>query len=90
MLRDDEALCIDRVQSFHDHADFDNFNVYVTKAIYMQIRKSNKMQNYEKNHLWKLFNSASHHHDNKNWDRTFLCLIYWEWLAERTWIMNIL
>jgi hypothetical protein len=51
MLRDDEALCIDRVQSFHDHADFDNFNVHVTKAIYMQIRKSNKMQNYEKNHL---------------------------------------
>jgi len=31
MLRDDEVLCIDHVQSFRDHADFDNLNVHVIK-----------------------------------------------------------
>ncbi len=31
MLRDDKALCVDRVQSFRDHADFDNLNAHVTK-----------------------------------------------------------
>ena len=31
MLRDDEALCVDRVQSFHDRADFDNLNAHATK-----------------------------------------------------------
>ncbi len=51
MLHDDEALCIDCMQSFHDHADFDNLNVHVTKAICMQMRKSNRMQNYKKNYL---------------------------------------
>ncbi len=29
MLHDDEVLCIDRMQSFHDYADFDNLNAYV-------------------------------------------------------------
>ncbi len=28
MLRDDEALCIDRMQSFRDRADFDNLNAH--------------------------------------------------------------
>ncbi len=51
MLRDDEVLCIDRVQSFRDRADFDNLNAHVTKAICMQMRKSNRMQNYERNRL---------------------------------------
>jgi len=50
-LRDDEAMCVDRMQSFRDHADFDNLNAHATKAICAQMRKSNKMQNYEKNHL---------------------------------------
>ncbi len=31
MLCDDEALCIDCMQSFHNHTDFDNFNAHVTK-----------------------------------------------------------
>jgi hypothetical protein len=31
MLHDDEALCIDRMQSFRDRADFDNLNVHATK-----------------------------------------------------------
>ncbi len=31
MLRDDEALCIDHMQSFRNHADFDNLNAHVTK-----------------------------------------------------------
>ncbi len=31
MLRDDEALCIDRMQSFHNCADFNNLNAHVTK-----------------------------------------------------------
>jgi len=51
MLRDDEVLCIDRVQSFRDRADFDNLNAHVTKAICMQMRKSNRTQNYEENRL---------------------------------------
>ncbi len=31
MLHDDEVLCIDCRQSFHDHANFDNLNAHVTK-----------------------------------------------------------
>ena len=31
MLHDDEALCIDYVQSFCNHANFNNLNVHVTK-----------------------------------------------------------
>jgi len=31
MLRDDEALCVDRMQSFRDRADFNNLNAHVTK-----------------------------------------------------------
>ncbi len=31
MLHDDEALCVDCMQSFHDHADFNNLNAHVTK-----------------------------------------------------------
>jgi len=31
MLRDDEALCVDRMQSFRDHANFDNLNAHATK-----------------------------------------------------------
>ena len=30
MLHDDEVLCIDCMQSFHNYANFDNLNVYVT------------------------------------------------------------
>jgi len=30
MLHDDEALCIDRMQSFRDRADFDNLNAHAT------------------------------------------------------------
>jgi len=59
-------------------------SMHMLQAICMQIRKSNRMQNYEKNRLWKSFNSVSHHHDDKNWNRTLSCLICWEWLAERT------
>ena len=51
MLRDDEALCVDRMQSFRDRADFDNLNAHATKTICTQMRKSNKTQNYEKNCL---------------------------------------
>jgi len=50
-LRDDEALCVDRMQSFRDRANFNNLNVHATKAICMQMRKSNRTQNYEKNRL---------------------------------------
>jgi len=32
MLRDNEALCVDCMQSFRDHTDFDNFNVHATKS----------------------------------------------------------
>ena len=31
MLRDDEALCIDHMQSFCNCTDFNNFNAHVTK-----------------------------------------------------------
>jgi len=31
MLRDDKALCVDRMQSFRDHANFDNLNAHATK-----------------------------------------------------------
>jgi len=34
MLRDDEALCIDHVQSFHDYANFDNLNVHATSNLH--------------------------------------------------------
>jgi len=51
MLHDDEVLCIDRMQSFRDRANFDNLNAHATKAIFTQMRKSNRMQNYEKNRL---------------------------------------
>jgi len=30
MLRDDEVLYVDRMQSFRDRADFDNLNAYAT------------------------------------------------------------
>jgi len=50
-LRDDEALCVDRMQSFRDRADFDNLNAHATKAICTQMRKLNRTQNYEKNRL---------------------------------------
>jgi len=33
-LRDDEALCVDRVQSFRDRADFDNLNAYATSNLH--------------------------------------------------------
>ncbi len=67
-------------------------SIRMLQAICTQMRKSNRTQNYEKNRLWKSFNSVSCRcvHDDKNWDRTFLCLICWKWLAERTWITNIL
>ncbi len=52
----------------------------------MQMRKLNKMQNYERNCLWKSFNSISCRciYDDENWDKILLCLIYYEWLVERT------
>ncbi len=34
MLRDDEALCINCMQSFHDHANFDNLNVHATSNLH--------------------------------------------------------
>jgi len=33
-LRDDEALCIDRVQSFRDCTDFNNLNAHVTSNLH--------------------------------------------------------
>jgi len=33
-LRDDEALCIDRMQSFCNHADFDNLNAHATSNLH--------------------------------------------------------
>ena len=33
-LHDDEALCIDRVQSFRDCTDFDNLNAHVTSNLH--------------------------------------------------------
>ncbi len=34
MLRDDEALCINRVQSFRDRADFNNLNAHATSNLH--------------------------------------------------------
>ncbi len=34
MLRDDEALCIDYIQSFRDYADFNNLNAHATSNLY--------------------------------------------------------
>jgi len=34
MLRDNEALCIDRMQSFRDRADFDNLNVHAISNLH--------------------------------------------------------
>ncbi len=34
MLHDDEVLCIDRMQSFCDHVDFDNLNVHATSNLH--------------------------------------------------------
>jgi len=34
MLRDDEMLCIDRVQSFRDRADFNNLNAHATSNLH--------------------------------------------------------
>jgi len=34
MLHDDEALCIDRVQSFRDRANFDNLNAHVISNLH--------------------------------------------------------
>ncbi len=34
MLHDDEALCIDCMQSFCNHTDFDNFNAHVISNLY--------------------------------------------------------
>jgi len=33
-LHDDEALCVDRVQSFRDRADFDNLNAHATSNLH--------------------------------------------------------
>jgi len=33
-LCDDEVLCIDHMQSFHDHANFNNLNAHVTSNLY--------------------------------------------------------
>ena len=34
MLRNDEVLCIDHMQSFRDHANFNNLNVHVTSNLH--------------------------------------------------------
>ncbi len=34
MLRDDEVLCIDCMQSFRDHTDFNNLNAHVISNSY--------------------------------------------------------
>jgi len=34
MLHDDEALCIDRVQSFRDRANFDNLNAHAISNLH--------------------------------------------------------
>ncbi len=34
MLRDDEVLCIDCMQSLCDHADFNNFNAHVISNLH--------------------------------------------------------
>jgi len=34
MLHDDEVLCIDCMQNFHDRADFDNLNAHVTSNLH--------------------------------------------------------
>jgi len=33
-LRDDEALCVNRVQSFRNCTDFDNLNAYATSNLH--------------------------------------------------------
>jgi hypothetical protein len=33
MLRDDEVLCIDRMQSFRDRADFNNLNLHADEKV---------------------------------------------------------
>jgi len=33
-LRDDEALCVDHVQSFRDRADFNNLNAHATSNLH--------------------------------------------------------
>jgi len=33
-LRDDEALCVDRVQSFRDRADFNSLNAHATSNLH--------------------------------------------------------
>jgi len=33
-LRDDEALCIDHMQSFRDRADFNNLNAHATSNLH--------------------------------------------------------
>jgi len=33
-LHDDEVLCIDHMQSFHDHANFNNLNVHVISNLH--------------------------------------------------------
>ena len=33
MLRDDEVLCIDHMQSFRDCANFDNLNVHANEKV---------------------------------------------------------
>ncbi len=35
MLHDDETLCIDCMQSFRDHANFDNLNVHATSNLHI-------------------------------------------------------
>ncbi len=34
MLRDDEALCIDCMQSFHDYVNFNNLNVHIISNLH--------------------------------------------------------
>ena len=34
MLHDNEALCVDHVQSFHDCANFDNLNAHATSNLH--------------------------------------------------------
>ena len=34
MLHDDEALCVDHMQSFRNHANFNNLNAYVISNLH--------------------------------------------------------
>ncbi len=46
MLHDDEVLCIDCMQSFHDHTDFNNLNVHVISNLHAdeKVKQNTELQ----------------------------------------------